>query len=83
MRPKHFEPRTLTEDGMQIDFSEKHSKKTCSPISRSSDPDSNDTAEREVHTRKHPLHRIAAEAGMQINSSDLQHENASSSIRRN
>jgi hypothetical protein len=32
--------------------------------------------------RKHSLHRISTDAGMQIDPSDLQPENASSSIRR-
>jgi hypothetical protein len=68
---------------MQIDFSEKHTKNTFSPISRSRDPDSNDTAARDPHSKKHDARRISTEAGMQIDSSDLQPENAPHSIRRN
>jgi hypothetical protein len=69
-----------TESGIHID-SRGHSANALSPILESFDPDSNVTAPSRLQPKKQSLASILTDAGIQIDFSDLQTENADFSIR--
>jgi hypothetical protein len=61
---------------MQIDESEEQSANADSPRCESFEPDSNVTAERERHLKKHFSPSRSTEEGMQIDERDEHSENA-------
>jgi hypothetical protein len=80
--PANAEPASNTSDeGKQIDCSEKQQLNTDGPISRRFEGVSNSIVERRLHPLKHDSHRIETEDGMQIDVNDEQPKKASDSIR--
>jgi hypothetical protein len=66
--------------GKQIDFSDVQHENALSPMSRSFEPDSNNTLSSDVQSVKHCTPIISTEAGTQIDFSDVHFENALSPI---
>jgi hypothetical protein len=67
---KHDSHRILTEEGIQIDLSDKDPSNAVRSIRSSFEFDSNVIVERELHAPKHASERIVTEEGMQIDLSD-------------
>jgi hypothetical protein len=73
-------PRLSTEEGIQIDESEKQPLNADSARDESLERDSNVTVERDSHPKKHSLPRLSTEEGMQIDESDEHIPNTDSAM---
>jgi hypothetical protein len=74
-------PRIVTEEGIQIDFSDEQYENASASIRSRVEFDSNVNVESDPHPPKHNLPRIVTEEGIQIDLSNEQHKNARFSIR--
>jgi hypothetical protein len=62
----------VTDEGMQIDESDEQYKNADSSMNESLEPDSNVTAERDLHPWKQSGPSLSTEDGMQMDESDKQ-----------
>jgi hypothetical protein len=67
---KHPWQNRSTEDGIEIDESDEHSRKTPASMHESFKPDSNVIADSEEHRTKHGTQILSTEEGMEIDESD-------------
>jgi hypothetical protein len=68
--PKQSLPRTLTDDGIQIDFNDEQSENARSSIRDSFDRDSNAKFSSRKHRKKQDSQRISTDEGKAIDVSD-------------